>query len=120
MIVLSLFVAPRLKAQEAVQRYVESLTGSKRTKSAYEHAVREFAEWNSSLKNGNKKRFMEEIDKAHSEFRYGAFSRKIVLPAGADEEHVQASYDKGILEVVIDLREKEAKRAGKRIPVKAG
>jgi integrase len=49
----------------SVERYVESLTGSKRTKAAYEHAVREFAEWNGSLKNGSRKTFMEEIDKAH-------------------------------------------------------
>ena len=49
----------------SVERYVESLTGSKGTKRAYGHAVREFAEWNASLKNGTKKTFMEEIDKAH-------------------------------------------------------
>jgi len=49
----------------SVERYVESLTGSKRAKSAYEHAVREFAEWNGGLKNGSRKTFMEEIDKAH-------------------------------------------------------
>jgi site-specific recombinase XerD len=49
----------------SVERYVESLTGAKRTKSAYEHAVRQFAEWNTSLKNGSEKTFMEEIDKAH-------------------------------------------------------
>jgi integrase len=49
----------------SVDRYVESLTGSKGTKRAYGHAVREFAEWNSGLKNGSKKTFMEEIDKAH-------------------------------------------------------
>jgi integrase len=49
----------------SVERYVESLTGSKRTKSAYGHAVREFEAWNASLKNGSKKRFIEEIDKAH-------------------------------------------------------
>lgn len=49
----------------SVERYVESLTGSKRTKSAYGHAVREFEAWNASLKNGSKRTFMEEIDKAH-------------------------------------------------------
>ena len=49
----------------SVERYVESLTGSKRTKSAYGHAVREFEAWNASLKNGSKKKFIEEIDKAH-------------------------------------------------------
>jgi integrase len=49
----------------SVERYVESLAGSKRTRSAYGLAVREFEEWNSGLKNGSKKKFMEEIDKAH-------------------------------------------------------
>jgi HSP20 family molecular chaperone IbpA len=60
----------------------------------------------------------EEIDKTHSEFRYGVFSRRIVLPAGADEDHVQASYDKGILEVIVDLKEKEAAKAEKHITIK--
>lgn len=60
----------------------------------------------------------EEIDKTHSEFRYGVFSRRIVLPPGADEEHVAATYDKGILEVVVDLKEKEAKKTEKHITVK--
>ena len=41
-----------------------------------------------------------------------------MLPVGADEEHIQASYDKGILEVVVDLKEKEAKQAEKHIPIK--
>ncbi len=63
-------------------------------------------------------RHEEEIDKAHSEFRYGAFSRRVVLPPGADEDHVQATYDKGILEVVVDLKEKEAKKAEKHVPIK--
>jgi len=60
----------------------------------------------------------EKIDKTHSEFRYGVFSRRIVLPAGADDEHIQASYDKGILEVVVDLLEKEAKKTEKHISIK--
>ena len=54
----------RVPISISVERYVESLTGAKRTKQAYEHAVREFAEWNASLKSGSKKTFMEEIDKA--------------------------------------------------------
>ena len=60
----------------------------------------------------------EEIDKTHSEFRYGVFSRRIVLPSQADDEHIQASYDKGILEVVVELKDKEAKPAEKHISVK--
>ncbi|HVB41707.1 MAG TPA: Hsp20/alpha crystallin family protein [Streptosporangiaceae bacterium] len=63
-------------------------------------------------------RHEEEVDKTHSEFRYGVFNRRIVLPAGADQDHIQASYDKGILEVIIDLKEKEAKQAEKHIPIK--
>jgi HSP20 family molecular chaperone IbpA len=72
-------------------------------------------------------RHEEEIDKSHSEFRYGAFSRRIALPAAADQDHIQASYDKGILEIVVDLKDEETKKAEKRItikqavkPVKAG
>jgi HSP20 family protein len=60
----------------------------------------------------------EEVDKTHSEFRYGSFSRRIVLPPGADEDHIEASYDKGILEVAVDLKVKEAKQAGKHITIK--
>jgi HSP20 family protein len=60
----------------------------------------------------------EAVDKGHSEFRYGVFTRRIVLPAGADEEHIQASYDKGILEVVVDLKDKEVKSAEKHIMIK--
>ncbi|HEX6931967.1 MAG TPA: Hsp20/alpha crystallin family protein [Streptosporangiaceae bacterium] len=59
----------------------------------------------------------EEIDKSHSEFRYGVFTRQIVLPAGADEGHVEATYDKGILEVDVAMKSEEARKAEKRIPV---
>jgi len=59
----------------------------------------------------------EEVDKTHSEFRYGSFSRRVVLPPGADEEHIEATYDKGILEVVVDLKEKEAKKAEKHVTI---
>jgi HSP20 family protein len=63
-------------------------------------------------------RHEEKIDKTHSEFRYGSVTRRIALPAGADDDHVQASYDKGILEVTIGLKE-PAKKTGRRIPVRA-
>jgi HSP20 family protein len=62
-------------------------------------------------------RHEEKIDKTHSEFRYGVFTRRIVLPAAADQDHIQASYDKGILEVVVDLKEHEAKKAERHIPI---
>ena len=60
----------------------------------------------------------EETETKHrSEFRYGEFTRSMTLPAGADEEHIRASYDNGIVEVVIGLKEKEAEPEAKHIPV---
>jgi HSP20 family protein len=60
----------------------------------------------------------EEAEGKHrSEFRYGTFTRSITLPAGADEDRVRASYDTGILEVVIGLKDLDAEMARKRIPV---
>jgi len=49
--------------------------------------------------------------KDHSEFRYGAFGRRTALSA-ADEEHVQATCDPGILEPVVDLQQELPGRRG--------
>jgi HSP20 family molecular chaperone IbpA len=38
-----------------------------------------------------------------SEFSYGSFSRSLTLPAGADEDGIKASYDKGILTVSVPI-----------------
>ncbi|MCV7127259.1 Hsp20/alpha crystallin family protein [Mycolicibacterium austroafricanum] len=43
-----------------------------------------------------------------SEFSYGSFTRAVTLPAGADEDGIKASYDKGILSVSVPLKESEA------------
>ena len=59
----------------------------------------------------------ETEDKHRTEFRYGAFSRRIALPEGVNLDRVRASYDKGILEVVIGLKDTEAETEAKRIPV---
>ena len=60
----------------------------------------------------------EETEGKHrSEFHYGAFARSITLPGGADEDHIQASYDSGILEVVVTLTDQAAGKAPKRVPV---
>jgi HSP20 family protein len=59
----------------------------------------------------------ETQGKHRSEFRYGTFTRSITLPAGADESHVQASYDMGVLEVTVSLKDEGAGEALKRIPV---
>lgn len=49
----------------------------------------------------------EKTEKNRSEFRYGSFLRRVMLPVGADESKVTASYDKGILTVRIPVREPE-------------
>lgn len=56
--------------------------------------------------------------KHRSEFRYGAFARNIALPEGADEDHIQALYDRGVLEVTVTLKHQAAEKAHKRIPVR--
>jgi HSP20 family protein len=53
----------------------------------------------------------------HSEFRYGSCSRRIALPIEADTDHVQASYDRGILEVVVALK-KQDRQSVKHVPVR--
>ena len=53
-----------------------------------------------------------------SEFTYGSFVRSITLPAGANEEEITASYDKGILAVSMPVS--DAKPAEKHIEVKPG
>jgi HSP20 family protein len=42
----------------------------------------------------------------HSEFRYGALSRTIALPEGADSDKISARYDKGILEITVPVPER--------------
>lgn len=59
----------------------------------------------------------EEKKEAHrSEFRYGSFRRSVTLPAGADEDDVQASYANGILEVRVGVKEPERAEV-RRIPI---
>jgi HSP20 family protein len=41
----------------------------------------------------------------HSEFAYGSFMRTVPLPAGADEDDINATYDRGILTVSVPLSE---------------
>jgi HSP20 family protein len=59
----------------------------------------------------------ERSDKHHSEFHYGTFSRSVALPAGTDEEHVEAIYGHGILEVTVKLAEDTASKTTRKIPV---
>ena len=59
----------------------------------------------------------ETEDKHRSEFHYGAFARSVTLPESADEDHIRASYDSGILEVVVTLKDQATGKAPKRVPV---
>ncbi|MFZ1178777.1 MAG: Hsp20/alpha crystallin family protein [Mycobacterium sp.] len=52
-----------------------------------------------------------------SEFSYGSFVRTVSLPAGADEDNIEASYDNGILAVSVAVS--EAKPAERRVHVKS-
>jgi HSP20 family molecular chaperone IbpA len=56
--------------------------------------------------------------KHRSEFRYGAFSRTIELPADADTDDVTAEYTAGILTIKIGLRG-EQQEAMKKVHVTA-
>jgi len=53
-----------------------------------------------------------------SEFSYGSFARTVSLPAGADEDSIEAAYDKGILTVSVGIS--EAKPAERRVQVRSG
>jgi HSP20 family protein len=66
----------------------------------------------------NAERRDEFTNKHRSEFHYGTFSRSVTLPAGADEEHIEAVYGHGILEVAVKLAEDTADKTARKIPVR--
>ncbi|MFD5537989.1 Hsp20/alpha crystallin family protein [Streptomyces sp. NPDC127079] len=49
-----------------------------------------------------------DVDKSHSEIRYGAMSRSVTLPAGADEDDVKADYTDGMLTISVGLGAEKA------------
>jgi HSP20 family protein len=56
----------------------------------------------------------KEFD-GRSEFSYGSFVRTVSLPAGANEDDIKATYDKGILTVSVAVSEPTS--AEKRVQV---
>ncbi|BBY41105.1 hypothetical protein MMAN_52390 [Mycobacterium mantenii] len=52
--------------------------------------------------------------KGRSEFRYGSFTRSVTLPAGANEDDIKASYDKGILTVDVAVPQQTSDAAAER------
>ncbi len=62
----------------------------------------------------------QKESKGRSEFSYGSFTRSVTLPAGADEDDIKATYDKGILTVDVAVPERAAAAAAeKHIAVQA-
>jgi HSP20 family protein len=57
-------------------------------------------------------------DYVRMESSYGSFERTIPLPEGIDADDIKASYDRGILEVVVPGAARET--TPKRIPVASG
>ncbi|MEU2336982.1 Hsp20/alpha crystallin family protein [Streptomyces sp. NPDC013172] len=49
-----------------------------------------------------------DVDKSHSEIRYGAMSRSVTLPSGADEDDVKADYTDGMLTISVGLGREKA------------
>lgn len=70
--------------------------------------------------SGEKKEECEEKEKnyLYSERSYGAFERRIELPAGADSENIKAQVRKGVLRITLPKTEKAA-NGRKRIAVDA-
>jgi HSP20 family protein len=54
-----------------------------------------------------------------SEFRYGAFSRTVSLPAAVNQDDIRASYTDGVLEVRVPLPEESA-AGGRKVRVSRG
>jgi HSP20 family protein len=50
-----------------------------------------------------------------SEFYYGRFMRSVSLPSGADQDHVNATYKDGILEVKVPIR--EGSESNHKVPI---
>jgi HSP20 family protein len=60
----------------------------------------------------------KDVAKDHSEIRYGAMSRSVTLPPGADEDDVKADYTDGMLTVSVGLGAEKAE--AKHVEIKHG
>jgi HSP20 family protein len=62
----------------------------------------------------------DKVETKHrSEFRYGSFTRSLMLPVNADEDAVKASYHDGILTISVGMKA-EKKESAKKIEVTTG
>ena len=53
-------------------------------------------------------RHEEKQEGTRSEFRYGAFARRVTLPEGTKEDTVAATYENGILEITAEISQAPA------------
>jgi HSP20 family protein len=62
----------------------------------------------------------EEKDKTYTrkEYNFSSFSRSFTLPEGVNKEKIEASYENGILNLVLPKSEPGKKQTAKRIAVK--
>lgn len=67
---------------------------------------------------GEKKEEKEEKERSYHrvERSYGSFSRTLRLPATVDADKIEASFDKGVLEITMPKKEEQK---GKKINIKA-
>lgn len=56
---------------------------------------------------------------SYSEWRYGAFERRIPLRAEVQENQIQANFDRGVLTITLPKTEQSREQA-RKIPIKAG
>ena len=66
---------------------------------------------------GEKKSETEDKDRGYSERWYGRFERRIMLPAGVEEEKANATFQDGVLTVTMPKSAEAA--SGRRIPINA-
>jgi HSP20 family molecular chaperone IbpA len=60
----------------------------------------------------------EQRDRQHHEFHYGAFSRTVTLPRGAQADQITANYTDGVLEVRVPSGQHDS--SGITVPVQRG
>ena len=69
---------------------------------------------------GEKEENKEEKDEKYSrrEYNYSSFSRSFTLPGHVEQDKIQATYDGGVLKLVMPRNEKSAQKSQKEIAIK--
>lgn len=71
-----------------------------------------------TISGERKEEKLEESEKmTRREFHYGSFKRSFTLPENANAENISASYNNGVLSLVIAKREEEKAKGKKQIQI---